>query len=68
LPVLAQQLFNALVLGSVYALFSLGFTLTFGVLRVINLLYGFYFVCGAFLTLVAVQSLGLPLALAARFC
>ena len=38
---LAQQLFNALVLGAVYALFSMGFTLTFGVLRVINLLYGF---------------------------
>src|SRR5439155_9530226 len=45
---LAQQIFNALVLGSVYALFSMGFTLTFGVLRVINLLYGFYVAAGAF--------------------
>lgn len=61
---LAQQLFNALVLGSVYALFSLGFTLTFGVLRVINLLYGFYFVCGAFLTLILVEDVGLPIWLA----
>lgn len=61
---LAQQLFNALVLGSVYALFSLGFTLTFGVLRVINLLYGFYFVCGAFLALMLVESGHLPMWLA----
>lgn len=61
---LAQQLFNALVLGSVYALFSLGFTLTFGVLRIINLLYGFYFVCGAFAALLAVKTLGAPIWLA----
>ncbi len=61
---LAQQLFNALVLGSVYALFSLGFTLTFGVLRVINLLYGFYFVCGAFLALMLVDGGHLPIWLA----
>jgi branched-chain amino acid transport system permease protein len=58
---LAQQLFNALVLGSVYALFSMGFTLTFGVLRVINLLYGFYVAAGAFLSLGAVRELGMPL-------
>lgn len=61
---LAQQLFNALVLGSVYALFSLGFTLTFGVLRVINLLYGFYFVCGAFLALILVEHAHVPIWLA----
>jgi branched-chain amino acid transport system permease protein len=58
---LPQQLFNALVLGSVYALFSMGFTLTFGVLRVINLLYGFYVAAGAFLALVLVRDAGLPL-------
>ncbi|MBF0563145.1 MAG: branched-chain amino acid ABC transporter permease [Alphaproteobacteria bacterium] len=56
-----QQLFNALVLGSVYALFALGFTLTFGVLRVINLMYGFYFAAGAYLALFAVQELAVPL-------
>jgi branched-chain amino acid transport system permease protein len=57
----AQQLFNALVLGSVYALFAMGFTLTFGVLRVINLLYGFYVAAGAFLALIAVRDFGIPL-------
>ncbi len=64
---LAQQLFNALVLGSVYALFSMGFTLTFGVLRVINLLYAFYVAAGAFLSLVAVRDFGVPLWAAGLF-
>ena len=45
---LAQQLVNGVLLGAVYALFALGFTLIFGVLRVINLTYGFYFSAGAF--------------------
>lgn len=62
---LAQQLFNALVLGSVYALFSLGFTLIFGVMRVINLLYGFYFTSGAFIALLLVKLLAVPLPVAA---
>jgi len=48
---LAQQLLNGVVLGATYALFALGFTLMFGVLRVINLTYGFYFSAGAFLAL-----------------
>jgi branched-chain amino acid transport system permease protein len=58
---LVQQVFNALVLGSVYALFSMGFTLTFGVLRVINLLYGFYVAAGAFVALIAVRDFGMAL-------
>lgn len=48
---LAQQLANGLLLGATDALFALGFTLMFGVLRVINLVYGFYFTAGAFFAL-----------------
>ncbi len=48
---LAQQLVNGVLLGATYALFALGFTLMFGVLRVINLTYGFYFTAGAFMAL-----------------
>jgi len=62
---LGQQLFNALVLGSVYALFSLGFTLVFGVVRVVNLLYGFYFAVGAFIALFLATLAHVPLWLAA---
>ena len=50
-----QQFANALALGSVYALFALGFTLIFGVLEVITLAHGAVFMIGAFagLTVVA---------------
>jgi branched-chain amino acid transport system permease protein len=58
---LAQQLVNGVLLGATYALFALGFTLMFGVLRVINLTYGFYFTAGAFIALWLTRALGLPI-------
>jgi branched-chain amino acid transport system permease protein len=59
--VLEQQLFNALSLGCVYALFALGFTLVFGVLGVINLSHGAVFMVGAYAALQAVTRLAFPL-------
>ena len=56
---LAQQLVNGVLLGATYALFALGFTLMFGVLKVINLTYGFYFSAGALIALWLVRSVGL---------
>jgi branched-chain amino acid transport system permease protein len=58
---LAQQLINALSLGSVYALFALGFTLVFGVLGVINLSHGAIFMLGSYSALLLIERLGLPL-------
>ena len=55
---LAQQLVNGVLLGATYALFALGFTLMFGVLRVINLTYGFYFSAGAFIALFLTRQAG----------
>ncbi len=55
---LAQQLLNGVLLGAGYALFALGFTLMFGVLRVINLTYGFYFSAGAFVALFLTRDAG----------
>jgi branched-chain amino acid transport system permease protein len=62
--VLEQQLFNALSLGCVYALFALGFTLVFGVLGVINLSQGAVFMVGAYAALTAITKLHAPLWLA----
>jgi branched-chain amino acid transport system permease protein len=59
--VLEQQLFNALSLGSVYALFALGFTLVFGVLGVVNLSHGSVFMLGAYAALWGVRQWALPL-------
>src|SRR5438128_2381054 len=61
---LEQQLVNALSLGSVYALFALGFTLVFGVLGVINLSHGAVFMVGAYVALAVVTRFGAPLWLA----
>jgi branched-chain amino acid transport system permease protein len=58
---LEQQLINALSLGSVYALFALGFTLVFGVLGVINLSHGAIFMLGSYSALLLVEKLALPL-------
>jgi branched-chain amino acid transport system permease protein len=58
---LEQQLVNALSLGSVYALFALGFTLVFGVLGVINLSHGAVFMVGAYVALAVVTRFGAPL-------
>lgn len=61
---LEQQLINALSLGSVYALFALGFTLIFGVLGVINLSHGAIFMLGSYSALLLVDKLAMPLWLA----
>ena len=56
-----QQLVNALWLGSVYALFALGYTLVFGVLDILNLAHGAVFMWGAFFGLLAVTKLDMPI-------
>ncbi len=61
---LEQQLINALTLGSVYALFALGFTLVFGVLGVINLSHGAIFMLGSYVALILVNTFSMSLWLA----
>jgi len=60
----AQQLVNGFAVGSIYALFALGFTLMFGVLGVVNLVYGVYFSAGAFIALFASDAIHAPIWLA----
>jgi branched-chain amino acid transport system permease protein len=60
---LIQQLVNGLFIGSVYALFALGYTLIFGVLDILNLAHASIFMLGAFTTLIMVLK-GVPLAFA----
>lgn len=57
---LAQQLFNGVVMGAVYVLFALGFNLVFGVHKIMNLAHGALFMVGAFVGLYSVLG-GLPL-------
>ncbi|MDE1982753.1 MAG: branched-chain amino acid ABC transporter permease [Betaproteobacteria bacterium] len=56
----AQQVVNAISLGSVYALFALGFTLVFGILGVINLSHGGIFMLGAYAALFLITRFEIP--------
>jgi branched-chain amino acid transport system permease protein len=53
-----QQLLNGLVLGIGYALTALGFSMIFGVLRVINFAHGNVYMIGAFSGLTAAKYCG----------
>jgi branched-chain amino acid transport system permease protein len=57
---IAQQILNGLITGSVYALFALGFTLIFGTHKILNLAHSGVFMIGAFIGYFAVVA-GLPL-------
>ncbi len=55
-----QQFFNALQLGSLYALVALGYSMVYGVLLLINFAHGDIFMVGAFLGVFGSVVLGLP--------
>lgn len=57
----AQQILNGVVVGAVYALFALGFTLVYGVQKILNLAHGGLFMWGALIGLFVVTRLDLPL-------
>ena len=58
---ITQQIVNAIWLGSVYSLFALGYALIFSVLGVLNLAHSAIFMWGAFIGLIAVTQVNLPL-------
>lgn len=61
LEMLVQQSINGLMLGIMYSLIAVGFTLYFGVLNVINFAHGDFFMLGGFMALILfsiAESLG----------
>jgi branched-chain amino acid transport system permease protein len=62
---LEQQLLNGIFLGSIYALFAVGYTLVFGILDVLNLAHSAVFMLGAVVTYSLVVIHGQPFWLAA---
>ena len=52
-----QQLVNGLTAGSVYALIALGYTMVYGILRLINFAHGDVYMLGAFFGLYAARAL-----------
>lgn len=54
-----QQLINGLSLGSVYALIAIGYTMVYGIIRLINFAHGDIYMAGAFIGFYAVNSMHL---------
>ncbi|TMC36381.1 MAG: branched-chain amino acid ABC transporter permease [Chloroflexi bacterium] len=55
-----QQILNAIFIGSIYALFAVGYTLVFGILDILNLAHSAVFMLGAALTYSLVVTHGQP--------
>lgn len=54
-----QQLTNGLAVGGIYALIALGYTMVYGVLRLINFAHGDLFTMGAYFGLTLLTAFGL---------
>ena len=53
-----QQIINGLSLGSIYALIALGYTMVYGILKLINFAHGEVFMVGAYTGFYAAGALG----------
>ncbi len=58
LTTLPQQVVNGMLLGSIYALIALGYTMVYGVLKLINFAHGEVFMLGAYTALFVSWGLG----------
>jgi len=58
---LVAQVVNGLQLGLVYSLIALGYTMVYGIIRLINFAHGDVFMVGAFLGFFGFSAWGLPL-------
>ena len=55
----AQVLLNGVLIGGIYASFAVGFSLIFGVLRIVNIVHGEFIMLGAFITYWLYKLLGI---------
>ena len=57
---LLSQIVNGLVLGAMYALIAIGFSMIYGIVRLINFAHGDIFAVGSFAALGSIALAGLP--------
>ena len=55
-----QHAFNALTLGSLYGLIAIGYTMVYGILRLINFAHGDIFMMSAYFVFLGITVLNLP--------
>ncbi|MEI6286054.1 MAG: branched-chain amino acid ABC transporter permease [Bacillota bacterium] len=57
---IVQQCVNGIMLGSIYALLALGYTMVYGIIRLINFAHGDIFMVGAYVCFFAITTFHLP--------
>lgn len=57
---IAQALVNGVIIGLLYLLMAIGFTLVFGVMRIVNFAHGEFYMLGAFFAYVLVADWHMP--------
>ena len=62
-----QQLINGLHIGSIYALIALGYTMVYGIVKLINFAHGDIMMMGAYFSFIALTAFGVPLWIAIVF-
>ncbi len=55
-----QQLVNGLIIGGIYAMIAVGYTMIYGVVQLINFAHGEIYMLGAFFAVTFISFLGLP--------
>lgn len=53
--ILAEAIVQGILIGGLYALFALGLSLIFGIMRLVNIAHGDFIVLGAYVALMAIQ-------------
>lgn len=59
-----QQIINGLSLGSIYALVALGYTMVYGIIKLINFAHGDIYMIGAYIGFLCITYLHMPFLLA----
>ncbi|MEW6122018.1 MAG: branched-chain amino acid ABC transporter permease [Pseudomonadota bacterium] len=65
--ILVQTVVNGLMVGMIYVLMAIGFTMVFGIMRIVNFAHGEFYMVGAFLFAILYGSYGLPFAVSLVF-
>ena len=55
-----SYLFNGLSLGSVYAIIALGYTMVYGIAKMLNFAHGDVIMIGAYVSLLSMTNAGIP--------
>ena len=56
-----SYLFNGISLGSVYAIIALGYTMVYGIAKMLNFAHGDVIMVGSYVAFVAINNMGLPI-------